>query len=165
MHSTFASLSILVLILSAVGVSHAGADTTDSVTLFAVGDVADCRARNPSLISTESLDKEELAEHRIETSTWLPQEPLLIEELIEDEPGIVLALGDLAYPAGTLDQYKDCFAKVWRRVLTIWNGMAAAEASGIDRDKPVSELQCEANNLLFAKHGLPQIAVRWMPGD
>ena len=30
----------------------------------------------------------------------------------------------------------------------------------IDKDKPVSELQCEAINLLFAKHGLPQIAER-----
>jgi hypothetical protein len=35
----------------------------------------------------------------------------------------------------------------------------------IDKDKPVSELQCEAINLLFAKHGLPQIAKRWTPGD
>jgi hypothetical protein len=35
----------------------------------------------------------------------------------------------------------------------------------IDKDKPVSELQCEAINLLFAKHGLPQIAVRWTPED
>jgi hypothetical protein len=26
----------------------------------------------------------------------------------------------------------------------------------------VSELQCDAINLLFAKHGLPQIAVRWV---
>jgi hypothetical protein len=35
----------------------------------------------------------------------------------------------------------------------------------IDKDKPVSELQCEAINLLFAKHGLPQIAKRWSPGE
>jgi hypothetical protein len=34
----------------------------------------------------------------------------------------------------------------------------------IDKDKPVSELQCEAINLLFAKHGLPQIAERWTGG-
>jgi hypothetical protein len=35
----------------------------------------------------------------------------------------------------------------------------------IDKDRPVSELQCEAINLLFAKHGLPQIAKRWLPED
>jgi hypothetical protein len=35
----------------------------------------------------------------------------------------------------------------------------------IDKDKPVSELQCEAINLMFAKHGLPQIAVRWTHGE
>jgi antitoxin-like ribbon-helix-helix protein len=35
----------------------------------------------------------------------------------------------------------------------------------IDKDKPVSELQREAINLLFAKHGLPQIAERWTAED
>jgi hypothetical protein len=35
----------------------------------------------------------------------------------------------------------------------------------IDKDKPVSELQCKAINLLFAKHGLPQIATRWTSED
>jgi hypothetical protein len=30
-----------------------------------------------------------------------------------------------------------------------------------DLDKPVGQLQCDAINLLFAKHGLPQIAERW----
>jgi hypothetical protein len=32
-----------------------------------------------------------------------------------------------------------------------------------DLDKPVGQLQCDAINLLFAKHGLPQIAERWAP--
>jgi hypothetical protein len=32
-----------------------------------------------------------------------------------------------------------------------------------DLDKPVGQLQCDAINLLFAKHGLPQIAERWTP--
>jgi hypothetical protein len=30
-----------------------------------------------------------------------------------------------------------------------------------DLEKPVGKLQCDAINLLFAKHGLPQIAKRW----
>ena len=34
-----------------------------------------------------------------------------------------------------------------------------------DLDKPVGQLQCDAINLLFAKHGLPQIAERWTPED
>jgi hypothetical protein len=35
----------------------------------------------------------------------------------------------------------------------------------VDQDRPVSELQCEAINLLFAKNDLPQIAKRWTPGE
>ena len=34
-----------------------------------------------------------------------------------------------------------------------------------DLDKPVGELQCNAINLLLAKRGLPQIAVRWTAED
>ena len=102
---------LLAMIIS--GAPAAASATADNVTLFAVGDVADCRAKNPSLISTEAMDSEELAEHRVTAGAWLPREPLQIEELIEDQPGIVLGLGDLAYPAGTLEQYKDCFEKVW----------------------------------------------------
>jgi hypothetical protein len=92
--------------------SHADASLS-AATVFAVGDVADCRAKNPSLMPTTFLDRDELAEHRVGSGTWLPQEPLRIEELIENHPGVVLGLGDLAYPAGTLEQYRECFEKVW----------------------------------------------------
>jgi hypothetical protein len=44
-----------------------------------------------------------------------------------------------------------------RRGLLVWESE--------NKDKSVGELQCEAINLLFAKHGLPPIAVRWTPGD
>jgi hypothetical protein len=31
-------------------------------------------------------------------------------------------------------------------------------------DRPVTELQIDALNLLFRAHGLPEIATKWMPG-
>ena len=33
-----------------------------------------------------------------------------------------------------------------------------------DLDRPVTELQVDALNLLFRAHGLPEIATKWMPG-
>jgi hypothetical protein len=32
-----------------------------------------------------------------------------------------------------------------------------------DLDRPVTELQVDALNLLFRAHGLPEIATKWMP--
>jgi hypothetical protein len=53
--------------------------------------------------------------------------------------------------------------KSYKAALTMLNIDAWRQLKHLsaDKDKPVSELQCEAINLLFAKHGLPQIAVRW----
>jgi hypothetical protein len=31
-------------------------------------------------------------------------------------------------------------------------------------DRPVTELQIDALNLLFRAHGLPEIATKWLPG-
>jgi calcineurin-like phosphoesterase family protein len=100
-----------------------GAEVSDSkdfteVTLFAVGDIADCSVSNTSLIPVSSLGNEEIAEHRTDLNSLLPLEPLEIEELVEDQPGIMLGLGDLAYPHGTLEQYKGCFEKVWGKLVS-----------------------------------------------
>jgi hypothetical protein len=45
----------------------------------------------------------------------------------------------------------------WRKS---WSSRAV-----VNCNRPVSELQCEAINLLFATHGLPQIAKRWAPEE
>ena len=60
---------------------------------------------------------------------------------------------------------KTAIRKSYKSALTKLNIEAWRQLKrlAIDKDKPVSELQCEAINLLFAKHGLPQIAVRWTP--
>ena len=62
---------------------------------------------------------------------------------------------------------KKAVSKSYKAALTKLNIEAWRQLKrlAIDKDKPVSELQCEAINLLFAKHGLPQIAVRWTPED
>jgi hypothetical protein len=110
-------LHFLATIVPLFFLSTAAVPAAPTMTVFAVGDVADCRASNPSLISTSLLDREELIEHQLLPGTLLPEGPLAIEELIEDQPGIVLGLGDLAYPEGTIEQYKGCFEKVWRPLL------------------------------------------------
>ena len=67
------------------------------VTVYAAGDIADCRkttAAQSGAARTAAL---------IETGLNL------------DPAAIVLALGDLAYPAGTLAQFEDCYAPTWGR--------------------------------------------------
>jgi hypothetical protein len=108
----------LSLLAGPVGASATEFEDSTVVTLFAVGDVADCSPDNPSLISVSSLGDEEIAEHRMNPDSLLPREPLAIEELVEDQPGIMLGLGDLAYPHGTLEQYKGCFEKVWGKLVS-----------------------------------------------
>jgi hypothetical protein len=109
------ALSLFVGPLSAGVVDN---DSSASVTVFAVGDVADCSSRNPYLVPAASLSEEEVAEHQLQGNELLPSDPLGIEELIEDQSGIVLGLGDLAYSKGTIEQYRDCFRKVWQPMLS-----------------------------------------------
>jgi acid phosphatase type 7 len=85
-------------VLTIVLASHAlagmpDAPDSDSVRLLAVGDIATCNAGQPwpAVVATETI--------------------------VERNPGIVLGLGDLAYPGGTLKNYRDCFARVWGAVL------------------------------------------------
>lgn len=82
-------------------------------TLYAAGDIADCSAANPSLTSASTLDAEELAEHGLTGSETLSVDSLQTEEMLEDREGIILALGDLVYPAGTAEDFMDCYDKVW----------------------------------------------------
>ena len=67
------------------------------VSVYAAGDIADCRkvaAARSGAARTAAL---------IETG------------LAGDPAAIVLALGDLAYPAGTPAQFADCYAPTWGR--------------------------------------------------
>jgi len=62
---------------------------------------------------------------------------------------------------------KKAIRKSYKSALTKLNIEAWRQLKllAIDPAKPVGDLQCDAINLLFAKHGLPQIAVRWTRED
>lgn len=62
---------------------------------------------------------------------------------------------------------KKAVSKSYKAALTKLNIDAWRQLKRLsaDLDKPVGQLQCDAINLLFAKHRLPQIAMRWTPGD
>jgi hypothetical protein len=60
-------------------------------TLIAAGDIADCTPPNP------------------------PRSDLATAALVDQLPGTVAALGDLAYPDGTLDQFNTCYQTSWGR--------------------------------------------------
>ena len=68
--------------------SVAASDTENEVVLIGAGDIADCS----DLAGAEATAK-----------------------LLEANPGTVMALGDLAYPNGTAEDFK-CYDKTWGRV-------------------------------------------------
>lgn len=74
-----------------------GAAGAAGVTVYAAGDIADCRkvaAAQSGAARTAAVIESGLA---------------------HDPAAIVLALGDLAYPAGTAAQFSDCYAPTWGR--------------------------------------------------
>ena len=77
--------------MSAAG--SAALSASGTVSLLAVGDIATCEGGEP----------------------WPPA--LATEQIVAAAPGIVLGLGDLAYPAGRLADYRDCFAKAWGPIM------------------------------------------------
>lgn len=62
-------------------------DKGDAATVLAAGDIAGCE-----------VDGDEKT-----------------AELLEGLPGTILALGDLAYPGGTAEQFRDCYGPSWGR--------------------------------------------------
>jgi predicted phosphodiesterase len=40
-----------------------------------------------------------------------------VAELIQQRPGPLIALGDIAYPSGTLDQFHNCFAQPYAKII------------------------------------------------
>lgn len=70
------------------------------VTVYAAGDIADCRkAAAADTGAARTAD-------------------LIAAGLSSDPAAMVLALGDLAYPAGTTAQFDDCYAPTWGRFKT-----------------------------------------------
>ena len=67
------------------------------VTVYAAGDIADCRKVSAAQSGA------------VRTAT------LIEAGLASDPAAIVLALGDLVYPAGTTAQFDDCYAPTWGR--------------------------------------------------
>jgi hypothetical protein len=47
----------------------------------------------------------------------VPREVRQTARLIERQPGIVLALGDIVYPEGELDDFRECFEPAWASLL------------------------------------------------
>lgn len=81
----------------------AAEDLEAPATILAAGDIANCR---------KSLKK------RIRVWLWgedryygAPRTAALLERL----PGTILAMGDLAYPNGTAEDFRDCFEPAWGR--------------------------------------------------
>jgi hypothetical protein len=68
-----------------------------AITLYAAGDIADCRWRLPAMSGAAA------------TAALL--EPLLAA----DASARVLALGDLTYPVGLPAEFSDCYAPTWGR--------------------------------------------------
>jgi len=87
--SLIVSLSLAPLVFTLLPPGSAGpSDTQQEVILIGAGDIADCS----DLSGAEATAK-----------------------LLEANPGTVMALGDLAYPDGTLGNFK-CYDKTWGRV-------------------------------------------------
>jgi len=83
------SLSLAPLVFTLLPLGSAGpGDTQQEVILIGAGDIADCT----DLAGAEATAK-----------------------LLEANPGTVMALGDLAYPDGTPENFK-CYDKTWGRV-------------------------------------------------
>src|SRR6201992_733805 len=90
------SLALCIVLISAAGLSakhtlqkeNASRPDQSSAVLLAAGDIADCT----NLAGAEATAK-----------------------ILEDNAGVVAAIGDLAYPDGTAENFK-CYNKTWGRV-------------------------------------------------
>lgn len=67
------------------------------VTIYAAGDIADCRLAAPALTGAA------------ETAALIPA------DLVRDSDAAVLALGDNTYPIGLLTEFTDCYEPTWGR--------------------------------------------------
>ncbi|SNS38061.1 Calcineurin-like phosphoesterase [Noviherbaspirillum humi] len=76
---------------------QAGVLPGSGVTVYAAGDIADCRYRLPHLSGA------------YETSE------LVLRHLRQDPQAVVLTLGDNTYPVGTLAEFRDCYEPTWGR--------------------------------------------------
>jgi hypothetical protein len=85
-----------------------------SRVVVAVGDIADCE-RASLWNEVVSVFDGRLAWAGI--SETLPRSALDIAAMIERQPGIVLALGDLAYPEGEPEDFRSCFGPIWHRLV------------------------------------------------
>jgi acid phosphatase type 7 len=87
-------LGLAVLALIIAGLSRIKSDQAPPIAqeathdvVLAVGDIASCENDNDEATA----------------------------KLLDSEPGIILTLGDNAYPEGTLDQFQECFEPTWGR--------------------------------------------------
>lgn len=63
------------------------------ITMYAAGDIASCESDGDEATAA------------------------LLDGLLAEDPGNVLALGDLAYEQGTAEEFRDCYAPSWGRFL------------------------------------------------
>jgi hypothetical protein len=89
-----ASLVLAAILLIGFSIGHAkpssaAAAPEQAAILVGAGDIADCK----DLSGAEATAK-----------------------LLEKIPGTVMAVGDLAYPGGTKEQFDNCYDKTWGRV-------------------------------------------------
>lgn len=77
------------------GLSANTLDGSPGITVYAAGDIADCRKNAASDSGAARTGK------------------LIATALAGNPTAMVLALGDLAYPAGTAAQFDDCYGRTW----------------------------------------------------
>jgi acid phosphatase type 7 len=91
-HSPASILSLIVITIS-LSIAFGSSQISTENTLIAAGDIASCE---------ESGDE---------------QTAKLIQGMLEKTPATVAALGDLVYPTGKLETYKNCYGPNWGQFL------------------------------------------------
>ncbi|MBK4733274.1 metallophosphoesterase family protein [Noviherbaspirillum pedocola] len=96
-HLTLTLVSLAALLGGCAMQVPAPALSGPAITIYAAGDIADCRWRLPSLSGAAATAA------------------LLTPLLAADPEARVLALGDLTYPVGLPAEFTDCYAPTWGR--------------------------------------------------
>lgn len=104
--ATRRSLCVALLLTAGLWLPPAGAGRAEGppVTLLAAGDIAYCQPSWGWRLLFWLIDRPHPQPGAVATA-----------RLLDRLPGTILALGDLAYPHGTTEQFRDCYGPTWGR--------------------------------------------------
>ena len=129
------STALLSLVLTLAGIGYADAKNTtdkDSAILIGAGDIADCA----DLSGAEATSK-----------------------LLENSAGTVLAIGDLAYPDGSKENFA-CYDKRWGRVKSRTRPAVGNRMGGISFRRRYTILRLFRSRRGRSEKGLLQLRAR-----